>query len=68
MIDTASAFFRTGEAKEANATRVMGPDPIPIVLRVNGTDRMLQVEPQMTLAEALRGPLGLTGTKIACNP
>jgi carbon-monoxide dehydrogenase small subunit/xanthine dehydrogenase YagT iron-sulfur-binding subunit len=27
----------------------------------------LQVEPRTTLAEALRGPLNLTGTKIACN-
>jgi xanthine dehydrogenase YagT iron-sulfur-binding subunit len=34
---------------------------------VNGADRALTVEPRMTLAEALRGPLGLTGTKIACN-
>jgi carbon-monoxide dehydrogenase small subunit/xanthine dehydrogenase YagT iron-sulfur-binding subunit len=38
-----------------------------IVLNVNGVDRPLQVEPRMTLVEALRGPLGLTGTKIACN-
>ena len=38
-----------------------------VVLRVNGADRALTVEPRMTLAEALRGPLGLTGTKIGCN-
>jgi len=38
-----------------------------IVLRVNGSDRPLSVESRMTLAEALRGPLGLTGTKIGCN-
>lgn len=36
-------------------------------LTVNGTVRTLQVEPRATLAEALRGPLGLTGTKIACD-
>ena len=35
--------------------------------KVNGATRTLQVEPRTTLAEALRGPLGLTGTKIACN-
>jgi carbon-monoxide dehydrogenase small subunit/xanthine dehydrogenase YagT iron-sulfur-binding subunit len=67
MIDTASAIIGTVEAKEANAAPLIGPDPVPIVLRVNGTDRILQIEPRMTLAEALRGPLGLTGTKIACN-
>ena len=38
-----------------------------VVLRVNGVDRPLKVESRTTLAEALRGPLGLTGTKIACN-
>ena len=40
---------------------------VAVTLRVNGVARPLHVEPQMTLAEALRGPLGLTGTKIACN-
>jgi len=42
-------------------------DSMPISLRVNAAVRTLIVPPQMTLAEALRGPLGLTGTKIACN-
>jgi carbon-monoxide dehydrogenase small subunit/xanthine dehydrogenase YagT iron-sulfur-binding subunit len=39
----------------------------PILVRVNGVDHTLTCEPQVTLAEALRGPLDLTGTKIACN-
>ena len=38
-----------------------------VTLRVNGVDRALKVESRTTLAEALRGALGLTGTKIACN-
>ena len=45
----------------------VGPGAVTMMLRVNGTMRMLRAEPHMTLAEALRGPLGLTGTKIACN-
>jgi xanthine dehydrogenase YagT iron-sulfur-binding subunit len=65
MIDTASALIGTVEAKEG--ALVIGPDPVPISLRVNGAVRQVQVEPRTTLAEALRGPLGLTGTKIACN-
>ncbi len=40
---------------------------VALQLRVNGEERTLSTEPRMTLAEALRGPLGLTGTKIACN-
>src|SRR5665647_1435982 len=67
MIDTASAILGTVEAKEANTASIAGPDPIPIALQVNGINRTLHVEPRMTLADALRGPLGLTGTKIACN-
>ncbi len=38
-----------------------------IALKVNGGDRPLRVESRATLAEILRGPLGLTGTKIGCN-
>jgi carbon-monoxide dehydrogenase small subunit/xanthine dehydrogenase YagT iron-sulfur-binding subunit len=38
-----------------------------IVLKVNGVDRHVRVESRMTLVEVLRGPLGLSGTKIACN-
>jgi len=38
-----------------------------IALRVNGVDRPLRVESRTTLAETLRGPLRLTGTKIGCN-
>lgn len=45
----------------------IGPDAAPLSFRVNGTVRRLLVEPSVTLAEALRGPLGLTGTKIACD-
>ena len=38
-----------------------------IVLDVNGVKRAVEVEPHMTLAEVLRGPLDLTGTKIGCD-
>jgi xanthine dehydrogenase YagT iron-sulfur-binding subunit len=67
MIDTASAIIGTVEAKEAGSGSVIGPGLTPISLRVNGVVRLVQIEPRMTLAETLRGPLGLTGTKIACN-
>lgn len=38
-----------------------------VLLHVNGAKHAVQVEPQMTLAEVLRGPLNLTGTKIGCD-
>jgi xanthine dehydrogenase YagT iron-sulfur-binding subunit len=40
---------------------------LPIMLRVNGTDRRLRVEPRVTLLDALREVLGLTGTKKGCD-
>lgn len=46
---------------------IMGPEPVAMTLWVNGKLHELTVSPSTTLAEALRGPLGLTGTKIACN-
>ncbi len=45
----------------------IGPTAVPVTLIVNGSTRIITVEPRMTLAEALRGPMELTGTKIACN-
>jgi xanthine dehydrogenase YagT iron-sulfur-binding subunit len=66
MNDVTSALT----AKQQDAEGVppsAGPQPIAIALKVNGATRSLHVEPRMTLPEALRGPLGLTGTKIACN-
>lgn len=40
---------------------------VVIALQVNDVRYTLAVEPQATLAEVLRGPLGLTGTKIGCD-
>ena len=54
-------------AAEPSMAPVIGPDAVPATLRINGIVRRLVVPLQMTLAEVLRGPLGLTGTKIACN-
>jgi aerobic-type carbon monoxide dehydrogenase small subunit (CoxS/CutS family) len=34
---------------------------------VNGARRKVVVTPRATLAEVLRGPLGLTGTKLGCE-
>ena len=53
--------------EKSAAASILGPGAVPIVLWVNGEAHTLLVEPRTTLAEALRGPLGLTGTKIACN-
>jgi aerobic-type carbon monoxide dehydrogenase small subunit (CoxS/CutS family) len=70
MLDTISPLFAQGERESGGADVAVssgGPDPVSIALQINGVTHTLQTEPRTTLAEALRGPLGLTGTKIACN-
>ncbi len=45
---------------------IVGPT-VAVRLRVNGSDHQLRVEPRMTLLDALRDGLGLTGTKKTCD-
>jgi xanthine dehydrogenase YagT iron-sulfur-binding subunit len=42
-------------------------EPVPAHLTVNGLARTITVEPRMTLLDALREKLALTGTKKACD-
>ncbi len=44
-----------------------GPQPVPVVLNVNGTPRAIAIEPRVTLLDALRERIGLTGTKKGCD-
>ena len=67
LVDPAAALAAPAAAHGAGAPPLAGPDAVAIALNVNGSVQHLKVEPRMTLAEALRGPLGLTGTKIGCN-
>ena len=67
MIDAASPIIGQAKSEKNGTPLVAGPGPVPVPLKINGVTRTIQVEPRMTLAEVLRGPLGLTGTKIACN-
>ena len=45
----------------------IGPGVAPLELTVNGTAHRLAVEPRVTLADALRERIGLTGTKVVCG-
>jgi xanthine dehydrogenase YagT iron-sulfur-binding subunit len=44
-----------------------GPAPVPVTLAVNGRAYPLQIEPRVTLLDALRERIGLTGTKKGCD-
>jgi xanthine dehydrogenase YagT iron-sulfur-binding subunit len=64
---SATSASAAAVGRDARGGVAAAPSPVALTLRVNGIERTLHAEPRMTLAEALRGPLGLTGTKIACN-
>ncbi len=40
---------------------------VPVMLRVNGSEKRLLLDPRVTLLEALRNDLDLTGTKEGCD-
>jgi carbon-monoxide dehydrogenase small subunit/xanthine dehydrogenase YagT iron-sulfur-binding subunit len=67
MINATSALLAQAETAENSSAPAVGPDAVAITLQINGAAQPLRVEPRMTLAEVLRGPLGLTGTKVACD-
>ncbi|HUI96671.1 MAG TPA: (2Fe-2S)-binding protein [Xanthobacteraceae bacterium] len=54
-------------AEDSAHAAAIGPNAIPITLKVNGAVRTVALTPNTTLAQVLRGPFGLTGTKIGCG-
>src|SRR5882672_2459411 len=55
------------ELEKANREKVVGPGSVPIALNVNGKPLKLEVEPRVTLLEALRNHSNLTGSKEVCD-
>jgi xanthine dehydrogenase YagT iron-sulfur-binding subunit len=47
--------------------KVYGPGKVPVELTVNGKKQGLQVEPRVTLLDALRDQLDITGAKRVCD-
>ena len=52
----------TGETLETR-----GPDSLPVRLSVNGVAHMVRIEPRVSLLDALRERLDLTGAKKGCD-
>jgi aerobic-type carbon monoxide dehydrogenase small subunit (CoxS/CutS family) len=57
----------TEELERLNGERKFGPAAVPIELEINGRTERLEVEPRVTLLDALRMKLGLTGSKEVCD-
>ena len=56
-----------GEDARAAQPTILGPDPVPLSLTINGRLQTITVEPRVTLLRALRNHLGLTGAKEICE-
>jgi xanthine dehydrogenase YagT iron-sulfur-binding subunit len=54
-------------ARPAKAAPMQGSDLLTITLRVNGRAERLSIDPRVTLLDALRNQLQLTGTKKGCD-
>ncbi|MGH7973266.1 MAG: (2Fe-2S)-binding protein [Limisphaerales bacterium] len=55
------------ELAKANTEKTHGPGPVPITLMVNGQPLKLEVEPRVTLLDALREHSKFTGAKEVCD-
>jgi xanthine dehydrogenase YagT iron-sulfur-binding subunit len=54
-------------APPVTAVAAPGDTTIPVTLTVNGTTRTLRIDPRVTLLDALRDRLDLTGSKKGCD-
>jgi xanthine dehydrogenase YagT iron-sulfur-binding subunit len=64
---TAQVEVVARELEKANLEKVQGPGAVPVTLQVNGKPLKLQLEPRVTLLEALRNHAGFTGAKEVCD-
>lgn len=69
LLGAAQTAESTGLKPEG--TSAASPDAVqgvvPVHLRINGEDHQLQLEPRVTLLDALRENIGLPGTKKGCD-
>ncbi len=64
---TLAGAMIAGTGPASGAAPKEAPGPVDVTLRVNDHVHRLRIEPNLTLLEALRDNLGLTGTKLGCG-
>ncbi len=69
VTSVATSFLTTNDLQRALAqeAKVVGPGEVAVTLRINGQERALNIEPRVTLLDALRNRLDLTGAKKVCD-
>ena len=63
----ATGVLGPAEAVQGQTVPVVGPGAVPITLNINGRTHKLEVEPRVTLLDALRTRLDMTGVKRVCD-
>ena len=69
-VAVSSGLLVSGNAKAAQGgagPEILGPGEVPITLTINGQAHKLSLEPRVTLLDALRNQLDLTGAKRVCD-
>ena len=66
---TPAALAEAATAARDGAARIPAPQapPRPVQLNINGKDYQLALEPRVTLLDALREYIGMTGSKKGCD-
>jgi xanthine dehydrogenase YagT iron-sulfur-binding subunit len=64
---TAQVEVVAQELQKANTEKPFGPGAVPITLHINGKSLQLELEPRVTLLEALRNHSNHTGAKEVCD-
>lgn len=63
----AAGVLTRAPGAEGQTVNAVGPGPVPISLSINGQTHRLELEPRVTLLDALRTRLNLTGVKRVCD-
>ncbi len=63
----AAALVTVGGDASAQGLAALGPGDVPVTLTINGQRHQLKVEPRVTLLDAMRTRLDITGMKRVCD-
>lgn len=63
----APSLLNAAQSKEESPASFMAEGETQVTLNVNGFEQTLSIEPRVTLLDALRERLGLTGSKKGCD-
>lgn len=67
VASVAAAVVNGGTETVAQGPAAVGPGEVPVTLTINGQRHQLKVEPRVTLLDAMRTRLDITGMKRVCD-